>query len=152
MHQPLLRLGVATVCVALLPTLSTTFVAAGRASGSLASARDQRRDQQGGDTAVTLPMIQLGDSIFHGKAANGICFTCHGPTAKGIPGLGPNLTDQKWLHGDGSFTFIVGLVTKGVPKPKEAGAPMLPKGGAKLSAPQIRAVAAYVFSISHGAK
>jgi mono/diheme cytochrome c family protein len=102
-----------------------------------------------GDTAITPRMISQGDSIFHGKAGGAICFTCHGADAKGVPGLGPNLTDAKWLHGDGSFGFIVTLVEKGVPKPKEAAAPMPPKGGANLNAGQTRAVAAYVFSLSH---
>jgi hypothetical protein len=53
------------------------------------------------------------------------------------------------LHGDGSYAFIISTVEKGVPKPKEAIAPMLPKGGARLSVDQVRAVAAYVYSLSH---
>jgi mono/diheme cytochrome c family protein len=101
------------------------------------------------DSIITKAMIAKGDSIFHGKLAGGLCFTCHGPDAKGIAGLGPNLTDEKWLHGDGSYGFIVGLVEKGVPKPKQAATPMLPKGGSNLNAEQIRAVAAYVYSLSH---
>ncbi|MEA3246990.1 MAG: c-type cytochrome [Gemmatimonadota bacterium] len=91
--------------------------------------------------------LALGDSIFRGKAAGGLCFTCHQPNAKGLPGIAPDLTDDKWLHGDGSYEFIVATVTKGVPKPKQAVAPMLPKGGAGLSEAQVRAVAAYVYSL-----
>jgi mono/diheme cytochrome c family protein len=101
------------------------------------------------DSVITKAMIAKGDSIFHGKLAGGLCFTCHGPDAKGIAGLGPNLTDDKWLHGDGSYGFIIGLVEKGVPKPKQAATPMLPKGGTNLNAEQVRAVAAYVYSLSH---
>ena len=99
------------------------------------------------DSGITPAMVALGDSVFHGRAGGGICFTCHGPDARGIRGLGPDLTDGKWLHGDGSYTFIVGLVEKGVPKPKESAAPMLPKGGGQLNAAQIRAVAAFVYSL-----
>jgi mono/diheme cytochrome c family protein len=102
-----------------------------------------------GDTVITRAMIVRGDSIFHGKLAGGLCFTCHGSDARGIAGLGPNLTDDKWLHGDGSYDFLVSLVERGVPKPKQSAAPMLPKGGANLTAEQVRAVAAYVFSLSH---
>jgi mono/diheme cytochrome c family protein len=91
--------------------------------------------------------IALGDSIFHGKVGGGLCFTCHQPNAKGLPGIAPDLTDDKWLHGDGSYDFIVKTVMNGVPKPKQAVAPMLPKGGANLSDAQVRAVAAYVYSL-----
>jgi mono/diheme cytochrome c family protein len=101
------------------------------------------------DSVMAAPILALGDSIFHGKKAGGMCFTCHGANARGTPGLAPNLTDGKWLHGDGSYDFIVGVVEKGIPKPKEAVAPMLPRGGANLNAAQIRAVAAYVYTLSH---
>jgi mono/diheme cytochrome c family protein len=98
---------------------------------------------------VTPQEIALGDSIFKGKAAKGTCITCHQATAKGIPGLAPDLTDKTWLHGDGSLASIVATIEKGVPKPKQAAAPMLPKGGVNLTSDQIKAVAAYVYSLSH---
>lgn len=93
-------------------------------------------------------MVALGDSIFHGKVAGGTCITCHQANAKGIPGLAPDLTDKTWLHGDGSLAAIIATIEKGVPKPKQAAAPMLPKGGVNLTSEQIRAVAAYVQSLS----
>ena len=100
------------------------------------------------DTTLPPAQIALGDSIFHGRVAGGMCFTCHGPTGKGTPGLAPDLTDAKWLHGDGNYGFIVALVNAGVPKPVErVAAPMLPQGGAKLTPDQVRAVAAYVYSL-----
>jgi mono/diheme cytochrome c family protein len=40
-------------------------------------------------------------------------------------------------------------VTNGVPQPKEHPAPMPPKGGAQLSDDQVKAVAAYVYSLGH---
>jgi mono/diheme cytochrome c family protein len=97
---------------------------------------------------VTPAMVALGDSIFHGKVAGGTCITCHQANAKGIPGLAPDLTDKTWLHGDGSLAAIIATIEKGVPKPKQAAAPMLPKGGVNLTSEQIRAVAAYVQSLS----
>lgn len=98
--------------------------------------------------AITPQMIPLGDSIFHGQVAGGTCTTCHGQDAKGTQ-LAPDLTDKTWLNGDGSYHFIVHTVTTGVPQPKQHPAPMPPMGGASLTPDQIRAVAAYVYSLSH---
>jgi len=100
------------------------------------------------ESAFTPQQVALGDSIFRGKAAGGTCFVCHQPNAKGLPGLAPDLTDKKWIHGDGSYTFIVETIKKGVPKPKQAAAPMLPRGGTAMNDEQVAAVAAYVFSLS----
>jgi mono/diheme cytochrome c family protein len=95
-------------------------------------------------------LIAQGDSIFRGKLAGGLCFTCHGQDARGLPGLAPSLRDSVWLHGDGGYAFVVKTVSTGVPRPKKAIAPMLPMGGTKLSPQQIRAVAAYVLSLRRG--
>lgn len=92
-------------------------------------------------------MVALGEKIFHGQEAGGTCFTCHGPDAKGTQ-LAPNLTDQQWLNGDGSYQFIVNTVTSGVATPKQHPAAMPPMGGASLTPEQVRAVAAYVYSLS----
>lgn len=100
------------------------------------------------DPPFTPRQVALGDSIFHGKAAGGTCFVCHQQNAKGLPGLAPDLTDKKWIHGDGSYAFIVETVKKGVPKPKQAAAPMLPRGGTAMNDAQVAAVAAYVFTLS----
>jgi mono/diheme cytochrome c family protein len=108
--------------------------------------------QQGGATAadpseITADMVALGNEIFHGRQANGICYTCHGMDATGGPGgLGPNLTDDQWLHSDGSYGGIINTIRTGVPQPVNAPAPM---GGAPLSEEQVRAVAAYVYSLTH---
>ncbi|MBA3317979.1 MAG: c-type cytochrome [Gemmatimonadales bacterium] len=93
--------------------------------------------------------IALGDSIFHGQAAGGTCYACHGQDAKGSA-VGPNLTDGEWLNTDGSLEGIIKTIQTGVPTPKKAPAPMPPMGGAALSPDQVRAVAAYVHSLSKG--
>jgi mono/diheme cytochrome c family protein len=98
---------------------------------------------------ITPAMIALGDSIFHGQAGGGMCFGCHGPEGKGVPSVAPDLTAGKWLHGDGSYASIAAIVTSGVPKPKVAASPMPPMGGSQLNEAQIRAVAAYVYSLTH---
>lgn len=95
--------------------------------------------------AVTPEAIVQGDSIFH-KTGN--CYACHGPTAEGL--IGPNLTDSTWIHGDGSFDFIVATVTSGIPKEEsKAGIMMPPKGGSAITDDQVKQVAAYVYSLSH---
>jgi len=54
-----------------------------------------------------------------GRLANGQqlylpnCASCHGQQGGG--GIGPNLTDNYWVNGDGSFTEIVKVVQNGVP-------------------------------------
>lgn len=94
---------------------------------------------------VTAEMVAEGDAIFHGV---GICQTCHGPDAKGVGQLAPNLTDDTWLNISGrNYDEIVNLVMTGVPEPHEAAAPMPAKGGANLTDEQVRAVAAYVYSL-----
>jgi mono/diheme cytochrome c family protein len=100
------------------------------------------------ESQITPAMVAEGDSIFHGQVANGLCYTCHGADAKGTQ-LAPDLTDNTWLNGDGSYTFIVHTVTVGVPNPKEHPSPMQPMGGAQLTQAQIQAVASYVYSLTH---
>ena len=112
-----------------------------RAGATAASTGDVSR---GAPAASAL--VALGDSVFHGQVAGGLCVTCHGPDAKGTQ-LGPNLTDDEWLNGDGTEASIASVVTNGVATPKEYPSPMPPKGGGSLTDAQIRAVAAYVASL-----
>ena len=110
------------------------------------------RGQRPAAAPITPQLVARGDSIFHGQAAGALCFGCHGPEGKGVPGVAPDLTAGKWLHGDGSYGFIMTIVEQGVPKPKVAAAPMPPMGGAQLTPADIRAVAAYVYSLTHAVK
>lgn len=92
---------------------------------------------------VTPQMIEEGREIFIGQ---GLCSVCHGPEGRG-GAIGPDLSDEEWLHGDGSYEFIVRRVTEGVPQPVNAAATMPPKGGSRITDEQVRAVAAYVWSL-----
>lgn len=101
-------------------------------------------------TGVTPATIADGKKVFGGP---GLCTACHGPAGKGITGLGANLTDDTWLHSDGSYEGLVAQITAGVPANKASNGVAMPaKGGASLSDAQVRAVAAYVWSLSHAAK
>ena len=94
--------------------------------------------------------VALGDQIFHGQKDNGTCTGCHGTNGEG-GSQGPNLTDAKWLWSDGSLTGIEKTIAMGVAHPKQYNEPMPAKGGAALSSADTKAVAAYVWAISHPA-
>lgn len=67
------------------------------------------------------------------------CIPCHGAQAQGI--IGPNLTDDYWIHGDGKISSILQVMNQGV---AEKGMPSW-KG---VIAPELmEKVAAYVFSL-----
>jgi mono/diheme cytochrome c family protein len=95
--------------------------------------------------AVTPAAIALGDSLFHSK---GNCYACHGANAQGA--VGPNLTDAEWIHSDGSYDAIVKQITTGVTaEESKSKVPMPPKGGSQITDDEVKAVAAYVYSLSH---
>jgi mono/diheme cytochrome c family protein len=90
-------------------------------------------------------VIAHGDSIFHGP---GNCYACHGGKAEGL--IGPNLTDAEWIHSKGSYDEIVAQINHGVPKEEsKSGVVMPPRGGATLTDDDVKAVAAYVYSLGH---
>jgi cbb3-type cytochrome c oxidase subunit III len=94
---------------------------------------------------VTPTAIALGDSLFHSK---GNCYACHGANAQGT--VGPNLTDADWIHSDGSYDAIVKQITTGVTaEESKSKVPMPPKGGSQITDDEVKAVAAYVYSLSH---
>jgi len=96
---------------------------------------------------VTPAMVAEGSNLFRGA---GLCIACHGPTGAG--GVGANLSDSTWIHSTGSYQEIIQQIIKGVSaKESKSGAIMPPKGGGNLSEAQIRAVAAYVWTLSHPA-
>ena len=95
--------------------------------------------------SVTPELIAQGDKVFHGA---GNCYACHGTNAQGS--VGPNLTDAEWIHSKGNYDEIVAQVTKGVPKEEsKTGIVMPPRGGSTISDDDVKAVAAYVYSLSH---
>lgn len=79
--------------------------------------------------------LAAGKAIFIAK-----CAMCHTATGEGIVGLGPNLTDDHWLHGS-NMVDLVKTISEGVP-----GKPMLPWKG-QLTDDEIRTMAVYVVSL-----
>lgn len=98
---------------------------------------------------VTPAMVEQGRKLFRGA---GLCLACHGVDAKG--NIGPNLTDATWLHEQAkAFDGLVALVTSGVPlEDAITGQLMPPKGGSAMNEKEVRAVAAYVWTLSRGGK
>jgi mono/diheme cytochrome c family protein len=137
-----------TKAAAAVQDTSKKAAAAQDTSKKAAGAKPTASPAAGGGGPTTPQQIALGDSIFHGQVAGGTCTACHGQDAKGTA-VAPDLTDSKWINGDGSYQFIVNTITNGVPKPKEHPAPMPPMGGATLTDDQVKAVAAYEYSLSH---
>ena len=108
------------------------------------------RAMSGLPAGVTTRTIALGDSLFHASS----CTRCHGADAKGAQN-GPNLTTATHMHVNGTYDDFVRIITSGVPRDsiqdKSHRFGMQPRGGTQnpLNDEQIKAVAAYVFSLSH---
>jgi mono/diheme cytochrome c family protein len=133
----------------LLVFLTVAGVTTLRAQSSDAAATPKQGQAQakpsGGATAVTPELVSKGDALFHGSAN---CYACHGSKGEGL--VGPNLTDAEWIHSKGSYDDIVAQNNHGVPKEEsKSGIVMPPKGGATLSDDDVKAIAAYVYSLSH---
>jgi len=92
--------------------------------------------------------LSLGDKILNRKARGGTCVGCHRCDGKGSA-VGADLTDGKWLWGDGSLTAISKTIADGVEKPKQHIGAMPPLGGSALSPADLKAVSAYVWAIGH---
>ncbi len=98
---------------------------------------------------VTDSAVARGAEIYHGV---GGCFGCHGIEAAGT-GNGPALRQGVWLHGADSYAAITRRVLHGIPRDmtlRDQAMPM--RGVSELTDEQVRAVAAYVWWISHPGK
>ena len=117
-------------------------------AGAAASAKGNAAVPQG----ATPAMVALGRRIYHGQVGGAACTGCHGDNGEGTP-LGPPLAgkNKKWLWSDGSFAGITKTITDGVSQPKNYRSAMPPMGGAQLAPEQVKALGAYVWSMSHRA-
>jgi mono/diheme cytochrome c family protein len=108
-------------------------------------------DSTQSDTAGARPTLVLladsaaGDVLYRRK---GKCLSCHGLNGKGLDGLGPNLQDAEWLHGDGSIAFVERTIVEGVARPK-ASPTVMPAFATTLAPDEIYRIAAYVYTLSH---
>jgi cytochrome c oxidase cbb3-type subunit 3 len=83
--------------------------------------------------AAQSSIVNQGREVFGSK-----CAACHGADLQGI--IGPNLTDEYWIHGKGTLTDIAlvvrsGVLDKGMPSWKE-----------QLKTDEVQAVVVFVAS------
>ncbi len=89
---------------------------------------------------ATHDQVLLGDRIFHGEAAHGKCFECHGADAQGTAN-GNDLTLGMWIWGDGSLSAIKRTIAHNMK--------MAPGMDGELTPADVDAVAAYVWALGH---
>lgn len=129
---------------------SGTKTASTAPSPSAAQTSASSSASSGLPAGVTMAMVAQGDSLFHSAS----CVRCHGADAKGAQN-GPNLTGPSFLHVNGTYGDFVRIIMSGVPadsiKDSSHRFPMRPRGGGQtpLTDDQVKAVAAYVYSLSH---
>jgi glucose/arabinose dehydrogenase/mono/diheme cytochrome c family protein len=97
---------------------------------------------------ATREQMKRGSQIYLGQSAGGTCSGCHGSDGRGTT-VGPNLTSGQWIWSDGSWPAIAATINQGVVSPKHSDGAMPPRGGAPLSDADVKAVAAFVWGISH---
>lgn len=101
-------------------------------------------------TATSVPPTPAGDPAAGEQLFVASCSSCHGPDAKGITGVGKDLTTGDFLPGMTDDDFVV-FINTGRPSGDPAnttGIDMPPKGGnPALSDDQILDIIAYLRSI-----
>ncbi len=96
------------------------------------------------DLATMVPLTSTSDLAAGEATYKKICFACHGPQGQGL--VGPNFTDQYWIHGD-TLTktvsiknlyqvVITGVIEKGMISYKD-----------QLSPVQIQQVLSFILSL-----
>jgi mono/diheme cytochrome c family protein len=92
---------------------------------------------------VTQVMVDEGQQLY-----GTVCVACHGSGGAGSP-AGPALNDGEWLHIGGEYPEITNIITVGVAQPRQYPGAMPARGGGNFSDDQVRALAAYVYALSH---
>lgn len=122
--------------------LTLSFASLLIAAGSAAAQVSPRPRPEG----VTDSSIAWGRQLFHGSAN---CASCHGLEARGTD-EGPALSGALWLHGPGTYEWLVEQITQGISAHNTwTGKPMPMRGWSNMPDGDVRAVAAYVWSITH---
>jgi cytochrome c oxidase cbb3-type subunit 3 len=94
--------------------------------------------QMNGATGEDPTAVSAGSSLFQG---HGGCWDCHGRDAQGDTAIGaPNLSDGKWLRGDGSRRDISRIIREGLHG-------VSPAFRGRLDPADARAAAVYVASL-----
>jgi cytochrome c oxidase cbb3-type subunit 3 len=122
------------------PTVIAEYEADMKAAAALQAVHRAHSPVLAGAAAMALtdaPSLEKGRAIFESSAS--LCSSCHRPDLGGL--VGPNLTDEAWLHGCGVSDVMTSIRT-GYPTRG-----MLPfGGGTPLDDEQLRQLASYVLS------
>jgi len=109
-------------------------------AAEMAAARDEaaKRDLGGKITEEVLEKLTKNAAMM--ADARGSfqkrCVQCHAANGQGL--IGPNLTDDYWIHGQGTLMDIYGVVNGGVPSKG------MPEWGKQLAQVEVAKVAAYI--------
>lgn len=100
--------------------------------------------------SVTTERVLAGSELYNG----GSCAACHAVGGRGVGGRAPDLSDIEWLHSQGDFDGIFQTIFWGVPEDRmKAVTPrpfeMHPRGGMTIDREQMKALAAYVWTVAH---
>lgn len=97
--------------------------------------------------AASAPPIPPGDAVRGKTVFEGTCAACHGTDAKGLPGLGKNLTTSEFAKGK-TDAELVAFIKTGRPTTdplNTTGVEMPPKGGnTALTDQDLADVVAYI--------
>lgn len=151
-NHRLVRPALALLAAAAIGTIAACSKGAASPSPAPTPASSNARAAAPAALPFTAAMVAQGDSLFHTRS----CRNCHGADAHGANN-GPNLVKpEHFLHVDGSYEGFVHLITTGVPtdsiKVPSHRFAMAPRGGgrpAPLTDEQIKAIAAYLYSLNH---
>ena len=100
---------------------------------------------------AALPDGVTPEKIAQGKTLFGEvnCTVCHGPAAKGLPGMTSDLTDGDWrIVEEGAYRSLVETIMSGIGADRTGGMPMPAKGGQDITDEQVQALAAYLWSVN----
>lgn len=120
------------------PSIAAEYDADVRAAAEAAAARKPAVDPAAAVTMLTdAESLEEGREIF--ESEDNVCASCHRADLGGL--IGPNLTDDQWLHGC-SIGEVMASIRTGYPTRG-----MLPYGsGATLDEEKVRQLASYVLS------
>ena len=119
------------------PSTMQSFESAMAADRAAAAERARQAGPVTADTLRTLAhdpaTVRDGQAVFQAN-----CVACHGPGGGGT--IGPNLTDNSWIHGGSAeqiyHTVLEGVVAKG-----------MPAWGAQIGPRRVQSAVAYVLTL-----
>lgn len=112
--------------------------------------KEEASEQPAAAAPAEVAAAPVGDAANGGKIYSTACVACHGPDAKGVTGLGKDLTTSTWV-GEQSDVQLVEFIKRGrdvTDSLNTTGVAMPPKGGnPAMSEQEIADIVAYVRSI-----